>query len=130
MGPRRPDPARWVWYAFGGGLGPRYRKWVLHDVTTRTWWVRHVARTFVQLTPVAVLLLIVLGPGWITWGALLAGLLLALIYSAAYIDETAEHRLVKHGYPSGTGRQLRADRDPAKNAERIRRYEQTYRNET
>jgi hypothetical protein len=28
---RRPDPLRWIWYAFGGALGPRYRQWVLHS---------------------------------------------------------------------------------------------------
>ena len=26
----RPDLLRWIWYAFGGALGPRYRQWVLH----------------------------------------------------------------------------------------------------
>ena len=26
---RRPDPLLWIWYAFGGTLGPRYRQWVL-----------------------------------------------------------------------------------------------------
>src|ERR1700736_2419153 len=35
-----PGPIRWLWYAFGGALGPRYRKWVLHDLTSRTRWVR------------------------------------------------------------------------------------------
>ncbi len=31
---RRPDPLRWLWCTFGGGLGPSYREWVLHDVLT------------------------------------------------------------------------------------------------
>lgn len=106
----RPDPARWVWYSFGGRLPDRHREWVLHDLTTRTWWLRHVLRALVQLSPVALLLLIVLGPGWITYLALLAGLILALIYSVAYIEETAEHRLSKHGYPPGTGLRIRRER--------------------
>jgi hypothetical protein len=25
----RPDPPRWLWYTFGGTLGPRYSEWVL-----------------------------------------------------------------------------------------------------
>ena len=29
----RPDPLHWLWYAVGGGLPPRYRAWVGHDVT-------------------------------------------------------------------------------------------------
>jgi hypothetical protein len=104
---QRPDPVRWTWYAFGGRLPDRYREWVLHDVTTRTWWLRHIVRSLVQLVPVAVLLLLILGPTWITYLALLAGTILALIYSLAYIEETGEHRLAKHGYPIGTGREVR-----------------------
>ncbi|MBW8709599.1 MAG: DUF5313 family protein, partial [Mycobacterium sp.] len=32
----RPNPLLWIWYTFTGKLGPRYREWVLHDVTCRT----------------------------------------------------------------------------------------------
>lgn len=39
---QRPGPLWWIWYAFGGKLPDRYRDWVLHDVTCRTWWLRHV----------------------------------------------------------------------------------------
>ena len=51
---RRPDPLRWIWYALGGGLGPRYRQWVLHDLTCGTRWVRQLARAVVQLLPLVV----------------------------------------------------------------------------
>lgn len=44
-----------------GKLPDRHREWVLNDATCRTWWLRHVARSLVQLTPVAILLLVVLG---------------------------------------------------------------------
>lgn len=67
-----------------------------------------MARSLVQLTPVAILLVVVLGPQWITYLGLAAGTILALIYSVAYIEETGEHRLAKHGYPVGTGRKIRA----------------------
>jgi hypothetical protein len=56
----------WTWYAFGGKLPDRYREWVMHDVTCRTWALRHVARSLVQVAPVALLLLVVLGFSWIT----------------------------------------------------------------
>jgi hypothetical protein len=36
--------------------------------------------------------------------------ILALIYSMAYIEDSSEHRLGKHGYPVGTGREMRARR--------------------
>ena len=41
---RRPDPLRWLWYAYGGGLPARFAPWVLHDTTCRTWWLRHLVR--------------------------------------------------------------------------------------
>jgi hypothetical protein len=52
----RPNPLRWVAYAYGAGLPPRYRTWVLHDVTTRTWVLRHITRSIVQFVPFAIVL--------------------------------------------------------------------------
>jgi hypothetical protein len=43
---RRPDPLRWIWYAFGGGPSPRYRQWVLHDLTGPARWVRQYLQTY------------------------------------------------------------------------------------
>jgi hypothetical protein len=121
----RPGPLWWIWYAFGGKLPDRYREWVLNDVTCRTWWLRHVARSLVQLIPVAILLLVVLGPGWITYLGLAAGTILALIYSVALIEVTGEHRLGKHGYPVGTGGEMRARR--SNRAAEQEHYNATYR---
>ena len=125
---RRPDPLRWIWYTFGGGLGPRYRQWVLHDLTGPTRWVRQMARAVVQVAPLGALLFLVLGFGWITWVALLGGLVMALIYSVAYFDTSADNRLLKHGYPPGTAQQALSERDREKDPDRLRRYLQTYRN--
>jgi hypothetical protein len=124
---RRPDPLRWTWYAFGGSLGPRYRQWVLHDLTCRTRWERQIARAVVQVAPLAVLLLLALRSGWIAWVGVACGLLLALIYSIAYFDPAVEHRLARHGYPPGTAHRIRTERDKAKHPERMRRYLETYR---
>jgi hypothetical protein len=106
---QRPGPLRWLWYAFGGGLPRRYRTWVLHDVSTGTWFVRHVIRTMVQLAlPIALLLLLVPGEFWIRGMSALGGVLLALIYSIAYMTEFLENRAVKAGYPVGSAQ---AERD-------------------
>ena len=59
----RPGPLRWFWYAVGGRLPARYRSWVLHDLTCRTWPLRHLARLVAQLAPVAIVLVLLL-PGW------------------------------------------------------------------
>jgi hypothetical protein len=82
----------------------------MHDATCRTWALRHVARSLVQVTPVAILLLVFLGRSWITYLGIAGGVIMALIYSMAYIEETSEHRLAKHGYPVGTGREVRLRR--------------------
>jgi Family of unknown function (DUF5313) len=98
----RPNPRLWIWYTCGGRLGPRYHEWVLHDTTCRTRWLRQVL-SFMDLIvlPTAVLLA-VLGVSWIVWAGVGLGLLLALEYSLAYINSTAERRLAKHGYKQGT----------------------------
>jgi Family of unknown function (DUF5313) len=115
----RPPAHRWLWYALGGGLPARHRTWVLHDTTTETWWLRHLARMAVQLS-IPILLVMVLLPA--SWGLRAAvaggGIFLALIYGLAYMPETTENRVVKAGYPAGTATayreragQVRDDRD-------------------
>jgi hypothetical protein len=100
---RRPDPFRWVWYAFGGALPSRYAAWVYRDTTTWTWALRHVVRSMVQLAiPIAAVLVFVPGPFWMRGMAALGGVFLGLFFSLAYMPETVENRLVRAGFPSGT----------------------------
>ena len=107
-GPRRPGPLRWLWYAMGGALPDRHREWVLHDTTTRTWALRHVLRSFVQLAiPIALVLVLVPGAFWIRGMAALGGILLALFFSLAYMPETVENRVKRAGYPAGTATAVR-----------------------
>ena len=73
----RPNPLRWLAYVYGAGLPARHRGWVLHDVTTRTWQLRHLVRTTVQLLPVGVLLfLLIPGPVYVRALSVLAGAIL------------------------------------------------------
>lgn len=123
----RPDPARWFWYVYGGTLGPRYRAWVLHDLTGRTRWARQVARTTAVLIPLAAAGLLIAGPTWITWLAILGGLGLALMYALSYIDQSAEHRLLKHGFPDGTLQKVLTARNADATAVKMRRYDSMYR---
>jgi hypothetical protein len=104
----RPDPLRWLWYSLGGRLPERYRDWVLHDVTCRTWALRQVLRSLLVAAPLVLILLVfVPGPFWIRGLSALGGVLMGLIYSLGYLIETTEHRLVKAGYPVGTGERIR-----------------------
>ncbi|MHA6796208.1 DUF5313 family protein [Pseudonocardia bannensis] len=127
-GRRRPGPIRWVAYALGFGLPPKHRSWVLHDVTTKTWQLRHLARTAVQLAPIAVLLFVLIpGPAWVRGAAVLSGLLLGFFYSIAYMYETAEHRAVKAGYPQGTAAAVRGEATADRREARQRRYAERWR---
>ncbi|HEY1969637.1 MAG TPA: DUF5313 family protein [Pseudonocardia sp.] len=126
---RRPDPIRWLWYAYGGSLPPRYNTWVLHDLTGPTWWLRHFGRSLLQVAPVVVVLLLVLpGNPAIQVAAVTAGVLLGLLYSGAYINEITEYRVSKAGYPVGTARQVREEADHDRHHADAEQYERTWRN--
>jgi hypothetical protein len=104
----RPAPHRWVAYAFGLRLPRRHRGWVLHDTTTSTWWLRHIARTLVQLAvPIALVVALLPAPWMLRLACAFGGIFLAMIYSLAYMDPATETRVVKAGYPAGTAHALR-----------------------
>ena len=117
-GQRRPTVLRWIWYAFGGRLPADLSQWVLRDTTTRTWALRHLARAVVQVLPLIVGCLFV--P--VDWGyrvsAAAGGLLLALMFSFAYMTETTEHRVAKAGYEAGTAAEVRERRAERERLER------------
>ena len=130
----RPAPHRWLWYALGGALPRRHRAWVLYDTTTETWWLRHVARTLVQMSIPIVAIVVLLPAPWGLRAAVCgAGIFLGFIYSLAYMPETTEHRVVKADYPAGTAtayrdrsstlrQQRESERRRAANAKRAARY--------
>lgn len=111
----RPNPVQWVRYAFGGRLPDRYREWVLYDATTRTWLARFTARVLVEAAPwlVAGVLILTLVTPLQLHNALLAlipAIAFILYFSITSADELCEARLVKHGYPPGTGKEVRQRR--------------------
>lgn len=123
----RPDPPRWIWYTFGGSLGPRYAEWVLRDTTSRTRWLRQAVRAVTQITVPAAVVIPALGLSALVWASVALGGLLGLWYSLAYIDQTGERRLVKHGHAPGTLKRTLRQRDRRENADRIARYMEMYR---
>jgi drug/metabolite transporter superfamily protein YnfA len=125
QGRRRPTPWQWVWYAFGGGLPHDLAPWVLADTTTRTWWLRHLARAAVQMLPlVAICLFAVPVPFGYRASAAFGGLFIGLIFSMAFMTETTEHRVAKAGYPAGTAAEVREERAERERAERSSPYRQ------
>jgi Family of unknown function (DUF5313) len=107
----RPTPWQWLKYLFGAALPPELHAWVLHDVTCPTWALRQAGRTALMLSPLIVAVLVLPpGPFWIRGMAAFGGLIMSLIYSIGYVVEASENRLVKAGYPAGTGERIRAER--------------------
>jgi len=116
----RPTAWQWVRYAFGAGLPSELDDWVLHDTTGSTWVWRHLSRSVVQIAPILVLVIVfVPGPEWIRLVGAVAGSLMALVFSLAYMVESNDRRLAKAGFPNGLGertRQLRATEGQAASA--------------
>jgi hypothetical protein len=107
----RPGVPQWLWYALGGRLPERCRGWVLHDLTCRTWPLRHLVRLLVQLAPVtAVLVAVVPGPLWVRVMGAVGGSVVGLLYSYVFLYEATERRAAKAGYPAGTLRAVREER--------------------
>ncbi|EHK87631.1 DUF5313 family protein [Saccharomonospora azurea] len=124
---RRPSPHLWLWYALGGRLPDRYREWVLHDVTSKTWLWRHGARTTFLVGPLSALWLLLPGPLWLRLCLVLLAVLVGYFYSFAFAEENVEHRLTKHGYSYGAGRRLRAAARAEAEADVRERYLARYR---
>nr|WP_255426442.1 DUF5313 family protein [Pseudonocardia sp. C8] len=119
---------RWLLYVFGAGLPARHRTWVLHDVTAPTWRLRHLVRVTVQLAPIGVALyLLIPGPAHVKALSVLAGALLGYFYSLAYMQESAEHRVAKAGYPVGSAAAVRAEAEEGGRAAARERYARRWR---
>jgi hypothetical protein len=104
----RPGVLRWLRYAFGAGLPERHRTWVLHDVTSPTWVIRHLVRSALQIAPFAVAVYFVIpGEPAIRLTGIAMGATIGILYSLAFVEAMAEHRAVKAGYPEGTAAAVR-----------------------
>src|SRR3954449_12127280 len=92
----RPTPLRWIVYAYGAGLPPRYHTRVLHDVTTRTWVLRHITRSLVQFVPFAIVLFLVIPLDRVILGVGHGmGALIGVLFSTTFVDNVAESRAMK-----------------------------------
>ena len=129
---QRPNPVQWIWYSVGGRLPQRYREWVLHDVTCRTWWLRHIVRAITQVLPAMLVLILVFaflrGPLWVTFMAMALGVIVSTYYSLSYMVESCDARLQKYGYPPQHGSRVRNEANAERNAESQERYNAIWRN--
>jgi Family of unknown function (DUF5313) len=97
MAGSRPGVVRWLLYAYGKRLPPRYAQWVLRDLTTRTWFVRLLARGLAQCLPALALLALPASPAIL---AMMEGIVVfgMLFYSMAFAWEIRDRRLYQHGF--------------------------------
>jgi hypothetical protein len=110
--PERPGLRLLLWYSLGGSLPARYNTWVLHDVTCRTWWVRHFARVFAIITPPLAAFFLLLVPPFGAPAAF-AGICLAgtlFLAGMIYILIDSDRRAVRAGYPTDYAAGLRSRR--------------------
>ncbi|MGI6798680.1 DUF5313 family protein [Gordonia sihwensis] len=111
----RPNPIQWVVYAYGGTLPESKREWVRNDLTGRTATLRHLIRSQFCFLPLYLVMFFAFGGEmWIRGLMVLLAVLLALIFSASYMDQNRVLRMRKHelgNSPLTQRQQARADRE-------------------
>jgi hypothetical protein len=105
---QRPNPVQWLWYVFWGPLPDRYRIWVLYDATCSTWIVRHMIRILtIAVLPIAAVILFLPGPIHVrVLTAAVAGAG-AFLFTAVWVNEATEYRLIRAGWRWGIGPEVR-----------------------
>lgn len=106
---RRPGVLKLLWYCVGGSLPELHHSWVLHDVTTRTWLLRHIARTLLIVLPLFAAYMALMPASLAI--RLLTGITFAsgiLIFSLVNSLIDTDRRAVRAGYGAGLPAQIRA----------------------
>jgi hypothetical protein len=106
---RRPTLGRFVWYCYGGSVPAESHTWVLHDVTCRTWILRHFARWTMVIVPVFVAYLAFMP---LAFGIrLYTGIALGLgiyVMSLVFILIDTDRRAVRAGYAHSQPQAIRS----------------------
>jgi hypothetical protein len=93
--------------------------------------LRVFVRGLVMVSPVVAVLfvgLLWLGHSWpLAAASIVLGLLVNLRYSLSYSEESANSRLVRHGYPPGYATEVRAKAYEVAHAAEAERYRAAYR---
>ena len=96
---QRPALGRLLWYCYGGSLPAVHRSWVLHDVTCRTWILRHFGRWSMGIVPLfGLYLLVVPIPFGIRVYTGLAFSLALYVMALVFILIDTDRRAVRAGY--------------------------------
>jgi uncharacterized membrane-anchored protein len=97
-----PGVLRWLAFAAGFRLAPRYRDWVRHELTDAGWRLRTLLRHLAVIVPICVLLAVILttllpAPVWLAL-TMVALILCGSVFTVlAYADDLRASRLRQHG---------------------------------
>jgi hypothetical protein len=95
----RPTLGRFVWYCYGGSLSTKNHTWVLHDVTCRTWVLRHFARWTMTIVPMFLLYMALMPtPFGVRLYTGTAFALAIYVMSLVFILIDTDRRAVRAGY--------------------------------
>jgi len=107
----RPPFGKLLWYSYGGSLPPEYHSWVLHDVTCRTWVLRHFARWMLVIVPVFFLFITLLPtPFGIRLFTDIAVCGAIFMFALVNILVDTDRRAVRAGYSFNLPGQIRGER--------------------
>ena len=107
----RPPLGKLLWYSYGGSLPVEYHSWVLHDVTCRTWVVRHFARWMLVIVPVFFLFITLLPtPFGIRLFTDIAVCGAIFMFALVNILVDTDRRAVRAGYSFNLPGQIRSQR--------------------
>ncbi|MCW2494137.1 MAG: uncharacterized protein JWQ77_61 [Jatrophihabitans sp.] len=100
-----------LWYCYGGHLPKTNHSWVLHDVTCRTWVLRHFARWMMVIVPVFCLYLAFMptsfGTRLYTDFAICGGI---FMFALVNILIDTDRRAVRAGYSFNLPGEIRSSR--------------------
>jgi hypothetical protein len=108
---RRPGFRKFVWYCYGGTLPAENHSWVLHDVTCKTWVLRHFARWTMVVVPVFFLFFGLL-PATFSIRLFVAIAVSGAVYVFALVNilVDTDRRAVRAGYSFNLPGQIRGQR--------------------
>lgn len=112
---QRPTPGRFLWYCYGGSLPQRNHAWVLHDVTCRTWWLRHFGRWLMVIIPFFTLYMTIVPTSFgirLYTGLTFSGAIFMFALVNIMID--TDRRAVRAGYSYNYPQQVRSARAVAR----------------
>jgi len=107
----RPSLGKLIWYCYGGSLPAVNRGWVLHDVTCRTWFLRHFARWTMVTIPIFCLFMLPLPSSFavrLYIGIAVCGAVYMFALVNILID--TDRRAVRAGYSYNLPQEIRASR--------------------